>query len=121
MLPRIPERCWQQICSRQGLPYPEAARRAAGFWAWALATPELQLLICEGYKKALAAVSAGWAAVALPGVQMGRRLNPDGSERLIAELQTLSAAGRRWLIVFDAEARRSTARKVSAAAGALQR
>ena len=119
LLPHIPERYWRLICERQGLASP--ADCTGGFWAWALATPELQLLICEGWKKALAVVSAGWAAVALPGVQMGRRRNADGSERLIAALQALATPGRRWLIVFDAEARPATARLVNSAAGALAR
>ncbi len=117
LLPRIPDRYWQLICERQGLPFP--ADRTGGFWSWALATPELQLLICEGFKKALAALSAGWAAVALPGVQMGRRRVGD-DERLIEALQLL-APERRWLIAFDAEAKPSTAVKVGAAAGALAR
>jgi hypothetical protein len=120
LLPQVPERCWLAIADRQGLPRPDAAALAAGFWPWALATPGLQLLVCEGWKKALAAVSAGWAALALPGVQMGRRREVDGSERLIEALQLL-APGRRWLIVFDAEARPATAAKVGAAAGALAR
>lgn len=118
LLPRVPERYWHLICERQGLPFP--ADRSAGFWCWALATPELQLLICEGWKKALAALSAGWAAVALPGVQMGRRREDDDTERLIEALQLL-APERRWLIAFDAEAKSSTATKVGAAAGALAR
>jgi len=121
LLPRIPERCWRLICNRQGLPFPSPDVVAGGFWPWALATPGLQLLICEGWKKALAAVSCGWAAVALPGVQMGRRVQADGTERLIAALQQLAAPGRRGLIAFDAEAQPSTAAKVGAAAGALAR
>lgn len=119
LLPHVPERCWRLICERQGLSFPAEEARAAGFWAWAVATPALRLLIAEGWKKSLAAVSAGWAAVALPGVQMGRRVNPDGSARLIAELQLLAAKGRPWLIAFDAEAKPTTAAKVAAAAGAL--
>lgn len=118
LLPQVPEHCWELICRRQGLPFP--ADRSAGFWPWALATPRLQLVLTEGWKKALAAVSAGFAAVALPGVQMGRRRGADGAERLIAELQLL-APKRRWLIAFDAEAKATTARKVKAAAGALAR
>lgn len=120
LLPRVPLRCWELIADRQGLPRPDAAAQAAGFWPWALAHPSLRLVVCEGWKKALAAVSAGWAAVALPGVQMGRRLGPDGSERLIEALQLL-APGRRWRIAFDAEGRPDTASKVAAAAGALAR
>jgi hypothetical protein len=76
LLPNVHERCWQLICDRHGLPLHDADTIAAGFWPWALATPGLQLLISEGWEKALAAVSAGWAAVALPGVQMARRLGP---------------------------------------------
>lgn len=120
LLPQVPERCWELIADRQGLPRPDAAALAAGFWPWAAATPGLRVLVTEGWKKALAAVGAGWAAVALPGVQMGRRRGADGSERLIEALQLL-APGRRWLIAFDAEAKPSTAVKVGAAAGALAR
>jgi hypothetical protein len=118
LLPRIPDRYWELICQRHGLPFP--ADRAGGFWAWALATPELPLLIVEGFKKALAAVSAGYAAIGLPGVSMGRR-NPDEGERLIDGLELLACEKRRWLIAFDAEAKEATARKVNGAAGALAR
>jgi hypothetical protein len=129
LLPHVPDRCWALICDRQGIPLPDAETRAAGFWPWAMATPALQLLICEGWKKALAALSCGWAAVALPGVQMGRRVGSAGTARLIPALRALSArhagarcrfgAGRPWLIAFDAERRPSTAAKVGKAAGAL--
>ena len=121
LLPRVPERCWRLICERQGLPLPSPEVLAGGFWPWALATPGLELLICEGWKKALAAVGAGWAAVALPGVQMGRRVAADGSERLIPALQLLACPDRPWLIAFDAEDRPTPAAKVAAAAGALAR
>jgi len=119
LLPQVPDRCWALICERQGLPFPDDATRAAGFWPWAAATPRLQLLICEGWKKALAAMGAGWAAVALPGVAMGRRVDADGSARLIPALQLLGAKDRPWLIAFDAERKPATAAKVGAAAGAL--
>jgi hypothetical protein len=120
LLPHVPERCWELIADRQGLPRPDAAALAAGFWPWALATPGLQLLICEGWKKCLAAVSVGWAAVALPGVTMGRRVGAHGSPpRLIAALKLLGAPKRPWLIAFDAERKPATAEKVGAAAGKL--
>ncbi len=119
LLPHVPDRCWEAIARRHGLAFPEASED--GFWAWVLATPSLPLLICEGWKKALAAVSAGHAAVALPGIQMGRRRDVDGSERLIPALEALNTPGRPWLVVFDAEAKPATANKVGAAAGALAR
>ncbi|MFM7676145.1 MAG: DUF3854 domain-containing protein [Synechococcus sp.] len=120
-LPRVPERIWRLICERQDLPFPGEATRAAGFWPWAAATPALRLLLTEGSKKALAALSAGYAAVGLPGVQMGRRVGTDNSEHLIDLLEHLATRQRVWLIGFDAEARLRTAAKVGAAAGALAR
>lgn len=117
-LPRVPDRCWRLICDRQDLPFPDDTTRAAGFWVWALATPKLQLLVCEGAKKAMAAITAGHAALALPGHTMGRRVDPGGADRLIVALQAL-ANKRRWLIVFDAEAKPSTAAKVGGSAGKL--
>ena len=133
LLPNVPERCWRLICERQELPFPDAAALAEGFWPWALRTSGLEVLATEGWKKALSAVSAGFASVALPGITMGIRRNPDDSRRLIVALQVLSAKhtrkrctmrskgnrGRRWLIAFDAEAKPTTAAKVGAAAGAL--
>ncbi len=135
-LPLVPERCWRLICDRQRLPFPSPDVVAAGFWPWALRTPRLELLACEGLKKALAAITAGYAALAVPGVTMGVRRNPDGSHRPIPALAALSAShalrdrctlrrkgakGRRWLIAFDAEAKATTAAKVGAAAGTLAR
>jgi hypothetical protein len=119
LLPRVPLRCWRMICKAQGLPLPDDETADEGFWPWALSTPKLRLVICEGWKKALAAVSLGWAAVAVPGVQMGRR-KTDSGERLIEALRLL-APDRQWVIAFDTERRPSTAAKVGAAAGALAR
>ena len=129
-LPQVPERCWQLICNRHGLPLPDPATIAAGFWAWALKTPKLEILATEGSKKAAAAISAGYAALGLPGVTMGFRGSAENGRRLIPALRALSARhhakrcrfvgqGRRWRIAFDAEAKPSTAARVAAAAGAL--
>lgn len=120
LLPHVPDRCWRLICKRHGLPFPDAATVALGFWAWALATPDLPLLICEGGKKALAALSAGHAAVAVPGVSMGHRVDlPHGTRRLIPALEALAKNGRPLLVVFDAERKKSTAAKVGKSAGKL--
>jgi len=120
LFPHVPERCWQLICKRHGLPFPESSTVAEGFWPWALKTAKLPILICEGWKKALAAISAGHAAVAVPGINMGWRTNKETSHRqLIPELEALNSKGRPWLVVFDAEKKQVTARNVAAAAGTL--
>lgn len=117
-LPRYPDAYWRKVCSRYGLPFP--ADRAAGFWAWVLAVPAVPLTVTEGFAKALAAASLGLVAVGLPGVQMGRRVDRDGSrtvgERLIPELATLATKGRRVCFAFDAERKPTTARTVELAA-----
>lgn len=117
---QVPITVWRLVAERHGLPMP--ADRSAGFWAWALATPELPIVICEGEKKACALLGLGLAAVGLPGVEMGRMvLARDAKgracdEALVPELAELAKGGRRLLIAFDAEDKASTARKVEGAA-----
>jgi ribonuclease HI len=95
-LPRVPERCWRLICDRQGLAMPtDPATLAAGFWEWAIRTPKLEIIAAEGGKKAAALVSAGFAAISLPGVSMGIRGSAETGRRLIAALRALSARHHR--------------------------
>jgi hypothetical protein len=120
LLPQVPITVWRLVAERHGLPMP--ADRSAGFWAWALATPGLPLVVVEGEKKACALLGLGLAAVGLPGVEMGRMvLARDAKgracdEALVPELVKLAAGGRSLLIAFDAEDKPSTARKVEGAA-----
>ena len=119
LLPQVPAVVWRLICQRHGLPFP--ADRSGGFWSWALSTPELPLVLTEGEKKAACLVGLGIAAIGLPGVEMGRVVARDAngeatSEALIAELQALACAGRRFTIAFDADEKPSTAFKVERAA-----
>lgn len=114
---QVPPEAWQRITEANGLAMP--ADTSCGFWAWALATPGLHLVICEGPKKAAALISAGIAAVGLSGVWNGRIVDRNGfervGERLIPELLAL-APGRAFTILFDADVKASTARAVDSAA-----
>jgi len=120
LLPQVPATVWKLIADRHGLALP--VDRSAGFWAWALATPGLPLVVVEGEKKSCALLGLGLAAVGLPGVEMGRMvLARDAKgracdEALVPELAELAKGGRRLLICFDAEDKPSTARKVEGAA-----
>lgn len=116
--PVVPLQQWRTIAERHDLPLPAGAE-PGGFWPWVLEHRHLPIVIGEGLKKALTAISAGHAAVGLPGVTMGIRRDDHGQRRLIPELQALAAKGRPVTIVFDAEGKRSTARKVAAAARTL--
>lgn len=114
---QVPLERWQAIAEANGLAMP--ADTSCGFWAWALATPSLPLVVAEGPKKAAALISAGIAAVGLSGIWNGRIVDRNGfertGERLIPELLAL-APGRAFTILFDADVKPSTARAVDHAA-----
>ena len=114
---QVPLETWQAIAEANGLAMP--ADTSQGFWAWALATPGLPLVVVEGPKKAAALISAGIAAVGLSGIWNGRIVDRNGQERtgerLIPELLAL-APGRAFTICFDADVKASTARIVDSAA-----
>ena len=120
--PRVPLAQWELICRRAGVPLPSPEVQAAGFWAWLLTLPTVPVIAAEGLKKALAAISAGHAALAVAGVDMGYRRDPDSSQlQLIPELEAIAAGGRRLVVVFDRETKRSTAKRVDLAAAKLAR
>jgi hypothetical protein len=118
--PVVPLEHWKRIARRAGLPEPDAAAIAAGFWAWAIDHQTVPVVIAEGLKKALSAISCGHAALALPGIDNGARRIDDDTVALIPELQALAQADRPVVIVFDRETKPSTAAHVTAAANRLR-
>lgn len=114
--PVVPLQQWQLIAHRAGLPEPDAAAQAAGFWPWLIAHPTVPVLLTEGLKKCLCAISAGWAAVAAPGVTMSWRTDANGEPRLIGELSALAQPERSIVLAFDREEKASTRKKVEQAA-----
>ena len=70
----------------------EASAKGISFWEWVKNTPAVQILITEGAKKAGALLSAGYCAIALPGIYNGYRSkdshgNPLSHPRLIPQLE----------------------------------
>jgi P4 family phage/plasmid primase-like protien len=71
--PAVTYRIWQMVSDRFNIPLPSditlnnPSAFAAGFWLWAIAN-NLPLIITEGLKKALSAISQGFPAVALTGL-----------------------------------------------------
>lgn len=118
--PVVPLEQWGTIAARAGRTRPAAAP-GDGFWPWLQRHHRVPVVIAEGLKKALAVVSAGHAALALPGVSMGWRTDDDGTRRLIPELEAIAAKGRPVVVLFDREEKASTARKVTGAARILAR
>ena len=92
-----------------------------GFWTWLIATPTIPLIIAEGAKKAGTIITAGYAAVALPGVFNGYRQPKDqwghkiGNPYLIPQLQAFAQPNREIIFSFDHDPKPNTATNVRTA------
>ncbi|MFM7790693.1 MAG: DUF3854 domain-containing protein, partial [Microcystis panniformis] len=90
------------------------------FWAWVLENPSIALLITEGAKKAGALLTAGYAAIALPGIYSGFRQdkawgNAIGLPYLIPQLEAFCQSGREIVFAFDQDTKPKTIRNVRTA------
>ncbi len=99
----------------------DRTRGDMGFWKWFILHPEIPLCITEGAKKAGALLSAGYGAIALPGINNGYRTPKDelgkriGKSHLIPQLQKLAMGNREIYIVFDRDTKPNTVKAVNAA------
>ncbi|MGH2415296.1 MAG: DUF3854 domain-containing protein, partial [Microcystaceae cyanobacterium] len=122
---RVPLHLWQRIAERYGdkiLPQDiDNSQADLGFWQWLVNHPTIPLCITEGAKKAGALLTAGYAAIALPGINNGYRVPKDelghciGKSRLIPQLQKLATPKREIYIVFDQDSKSKTIQAVNAA------
>jgi len=114
---------WQAIAARYHVPMPENVvttddGAALGFWQWVQKHPEIELVLTEGEKKALSLLSAGFAAVSVPGINCGYRCIRDSAGKVIDRRlhpDLLPFANRRIAIAFDRDKKLSTQLKVSGA------
>jgi len=82
-----------------------------GFWDW-VESVNLPIILCEGAKKAGALLTAGYVAIALPGITGGVRVQRDSNgvkinNFLLPELERF-ANGRPFYICFDHDQKRTT-------------
>lgn len=93
-----------------------------GFWAWWCSIPEAPVLITEGAKKAGCALSAGYAAIALVGVNAGYRvkdaLGHPCPPELVEDIKVIATPGRPVYLAFDQDTKATARRRVT---GALMR
>jgi hypothetical protein len=115
---RVPLHIWQRIGDRYGV---NILSQESEFWQWLADNPTVPLCITEGAKKAGALLTAGYAAIALPGINNGYRTPKDetgkriGKTHLIAQLQKLAVGGREIYLVFDRDTKPNTIKAVNAA------
>ena len=122
---KVPLKIWQKISDRYGVKIlPEDInyhQPDIGFWQWLIENPSVPLCITEGAKKAGALLSAGYAAIALPGINGGYRVpknilnNSITKHRLIPQLKKLAIPTREIYIVFDQDSKPNTIKAVETA------
>ena len=122
---RTPNRIWRRIAKRYKVRMPTDPTMS--FWQWVLEHPEIPVIITEGAKKAGALLTAGYCAIALPGIFNGYRTPKDengdrkGKRYLIPELLKLAFGDRTFLIAFDQDIKPSTIDNVRTAIATLGR
>jgi hypothetical protein len=88
------------------------------FWQWVRENPSIALLITEGAKKAGALLTAGYLAIALPGIYSGYRQETDswgnviGLPYLIPQLEAFCQSGREVVFFFDQDSKPKTVKNV---------
>jgi hypothetical protein len=112
----VPDYIADRVFAQAGVsPTPE--HRSVGFWPCVIAY-RLGVVVTEGAKKAGAVLTAGFPAVALPGIWNGRRVDREGKiiygETLIPDLECISD-GRRIVWCFDRDEKPKTRRAVASA------
>ncbi len=112
----VPDHIWQKVSDRYGTPIADEDRER-GFWHWVWKY-NVTIVITEGAKKAGALLSAGFAAIALPGIYSGYRQRHDeegnrvGKPFLIPDLQHFATPGREVYFCFDRDFKQKTIRNV---------
>jgi hypothetical protein len=91
------------------------------FWRWVISTPTIPIIITEGGKKAGVTITAGYIAIALPGIFNGYRQPKDefgrktGLAKLIPQLEVFATPGRTIYFAFDQDTKANTIANVNKA------
>jgi hypothetical protein len=127
---RVSLSVWRKIAKRYKLAMPEnividSNGEALGFWAWVQNNPKIPITIVEGAKKAACLLSAGFVAVALPGIYGGYRSKDSQGNKidpyLIPDLKVIAQKERPIRICFDHDIKPSTIRNVNIGTSQLGR
>lgn len=128
----VPDAIWEKVSERCGIAIGEEDKQNPhGFWYWVWKN-NVPITLCEGAKKAGALLTAGYAAISLPGVNGGYR-NPKNEEGrsgkgfgsgfsskgvkpfLIPDLEFFCTPGREFYICFDRDTKPETVNRVRTA------
>ncbi len=120
---RVPLHLWATIAQQYQIEFTpdkvDATQPDGGFWQWVIDHPSIPLCITEGAKKAGALLTAGYVAIALPGINNGYRTPKDeqgnriGKSYLIPQLKKLTHRKREIYITFDEDDQPKTIKAVN--------
>ncbi|MBX9258298.1 DUF3854 domain-containing protein [Desmonostoc muscorum CCALA 125] len=145
----VPNRIWVKVSNRSGIPITEEdLQHPGGFWHWVW-RHNVPVTIVEGVKKAGTLLTAGYAAIAIPGVNAGyrtpqeedkgqgaggrgenlspmlpapcSRAYPIGKPSLIPDLKHFATQGRQVNICFDQDNKPETVQRVRTAISRMGR
>ncbi|MHC0068017.1 plasmid replication protein, CyRepA1 family [Nostoc sp. UIC 10890] len=116
-----------KVSNRSGIPITEEdLQHPGGFWHWVV-KHNVPVTIVEGVKKAACLLTAGYAAIAIPGVNAGYRTPQDeygtaiGKPFLIPDLKHFATQGRQVNICFDQDNKPETVQRVRTAISRMGR
>jgi hypothetical protein len=122
---KVPLYLWEKIAHRYKVKILsediDYKRVDLGFWQWFINHPSIPLCITEGAKKAGTLLSAGYVAIAIPGINNGYRTPRNekgdliGKSRLIPQLEKLILGKRDIYFVFDQDTKPKTIQAVNSA------
>ncbi|PAX56128.1 plasmid replication protein, CyRepA1 family [Brunnivagina elsteri] len=118
---QVPLKTWRLVSRYSGIDIPyEDLENPQGFWHWVWHR-NVPVVIVEGVKKAACLLTAGYAAIAIPGVNSGYRTPKDefgniiGKPNLVPDLKHFATEDRRIDICFDHDKKPETVKNVRTA------
>ncbi|MBD2492351.1 plasmid replication protein, CyRepA1 family [Aulosira sp. FACHB-615] len=124
---QVTKKIWVKVSNRCGIPITEEdLQHPGGFWHWVWKN-NVPVVIVEGAKKAACLLSAGYAAIAISGVNAGYRTPKDdsitatGKPSLIPDLKHFATQGRQVNICFDNDTKPETVQRVRTAISRMGR
>jgi len=122
---QVTKKIWVKASNRCGIPITEEdLQHPGGFWHWVWKN-NVPVVIVEGAKKAACLLSAGYAAIAIPGVNAGYRTPQldygTAKPSLIPDLKYFATPNRLVSICFDHDIKPETVQRVRTAISRMGR
>ncbi len=119
---KVSANAWERIAAKAGVALPENYQDVVSdpllFWNWVIES-NVPILLTEGVKKTLAALSCGYVAIGFPGITSICKQPKDsegnkvGKPHLIPQLIPFLGSERKVIFAFDSDNKRSTIRNVN--------